>query len=98
MAIWFDPEDAELNSLLALAGDLSQKQILEVGCGNGRLTWRYAAQAIHVHAIDPVEEKITTAQAAMPDALSPQVTLHATGLLDFTAPHLFDLVLLSWSL
>ena len=33
--------------------DLGGAEVLEIGCGDGRLTWRYAERAAYVTAIEP---------------------------------------------
>ncbi|HZY41350.1 MAG TPA: class I SAM-dependent methyltransferase, partial [Anaerolineae bacterium] len=55
-----DPEDTETAALLDFA-DFTGKRVLEIGCGDGRLTWRYAAGAAHVTAIDPDADDIAIA-------------------------------------
>ena len=61
MAIRVDPENNEIRALFDLA-DLSGQYVLEIGSGDGRLTWRYAGRAAHVTAIDPFAEGITRAR------------------------------------
>ena len=46
-----DPERIEARRLHEYA-DFSGKRVLEVGCGDGRLTWRYADRARRVAGID----------------------------------------------
>lgn len=46
-----DPERVEARHLHEYA-DFSGKRVLEVGCGDGRLTWRYAGRAGRVAGID----------------------------------------------
>jgi 2-polyprenyl-3-methyl-5-hydroxy-6-metoxy-1,4-benzoquinol methylase len=102
MPIDIDPENNETRALLDFSGDLAGLHILEVGCGEGRLTWRYASHAAHVTAIDPNADKIALANANMPTELHKKVNFHACGLEDFiTGPGInerFDLAILSWSL
>ena len=98
MPIHQDPEDSEITALREYAGDLSGKTVLEVGCGDGRLTFRYAAQAALVHAIDPAEKQIAKARRKLPGALQDKVEFWATGIETFLAPQKYDLALLSWSL
>ena len=57
MTIRVDPENGEPRALFNLV-DLSSRRVLEIGCGDGRLTWRYADRAAHVTAIDPFEGSI----------------------------------------
>jgi len=103
MTISLDLEENEIKSLLEFAGKLAGKRVFEIGCGDGRLTWRYASQAAYVVAIDPTPEKINQAQENLPVELSDRVSFHALGLEEYAARHppqasKFDLVLLSWSL
>jgi len=105
MTISFDPQENEINTLITIAGDLSGKRVLEVGCGDGRLTFRYASQAAQVVAIDPNPDKVNQAGQNLPEELRNRVSFHALGLEEFAARHpprantgLYDLVLLSWSL
>jgi 2-polyprenyl-3-methyl-5-hydroxy-6-metoxy-1,4-benzoquinol methylase len=98
MSIRQDPEDSEIKALLAFTGDLAGKKVLEIGCGDGRLTFRYAAQAALVHAIDPAAKKIARAQKRLPERLHGRVAFWAVGIEDFHPPEKYDLALLSWSL
>ena len=63
-----DPEGAEtrvVHNLINFAG----KDVLEIGCGNRRLTWRFADAAASVLALDPDKSTIATAREQTPDAL-----------------------------
>jgi 2-polyprenyl-3-methyl-5-hydroxy-6-metoxy-1,4-benzoquinol methylase len=75
------------------------KRILEIGCGDGRLTWRYARDAAHVTAIDPDAGKLSRALASRPADFR-HVHFQAIGLEEFayTNPEKFDLAILAWSL
>ena len=95
MAYWSDSEDVELAALTRYAGGFAGKRVLEVGCGRGRLTRRFAPQAAFVDAIDPHEEKIAAARA---HDIPPNVCYHVAALEEFPAPMPYDLVILSWSL
>jgi 2-polyprenyl-3-methyl-5-hydroxy-6-metoxy-1,4-benzoquinol methylase len=98
MTIQVDPEKYEFDALLALAEDLSDKRVLEIGCGNGRITTHLAQFASHVTAIDPNEERIATAIEQMPPALANKISYQAIPLADLPPGERFDLALLSWSL
>jgi magnesium-protoporphyrin O-methyltransferase len=81
--------------------DFSNKHVLEIGCGDGRLTWRYADKAAHVTAIEPSAEQVALARENLPNNLRGRVDFHAATLEDFaanSAPSVFDLVILSYSL
>jgi predicted RNA methylase len=67
-----DPDGAELAALAQLV-DFSGLRVLEVGCGDGRLTWRYAGPPEEVQGIDPDEEAIPAARAATPPVLRDRV-------------------------
>jgi len=95
-----DPEENETHALLGVA-DFSGKYVLEIGCGDGRLTWRYADNAAYVIAIDPSAEQITVAKDKLPERLKGTVEFHTATLEDFadtSQPSIFDLVILSYSL
>ena len=100
MTIRSDPENNEICALYDLV-DLSGKHVLEIGCGDGRLTRRYAEAATHVTGIDPFEEAIGRAIVNQPETLRDQVEFHHIAFEDFAAAcesELFDIVILSWSL
>lgn len=62
MTLQRDPEDNEKKYLHKFA-DLKDKRILEVGCGEGRLTWKYAKLAKQVFAFDIDHDAIRIARA-----------------------------------
>jgi 2-polyprenyl-3-methyl-5-hydroxy-6-metoxy-1,4-benzoquinol methylase len=100
MTIRVDPETNEPRALFALA-DFNRQLVLEIGCGDGRLTWRYADKAKHVTAIDAFADGIKRAKESIPDDLKGRVVFRHTAFEDFAAaskPSTFDRVILSWSL
>ena len=66
-----EPEDPEGNETRAIRElvDFEGKEVLEIGCGDGRLMWRYADRAATVLGIDPVESDIQTARGSTPEHL-----------------------------
>ena len=93
--------DREQSATRVLRGlvDLKGKDVLEVGCGDGRLTWRYADVTRSVLAIDPNMELIGTARAQMPPALRERVAFHEADIITEPLPDdAFDVVLISWTL
>jgi 2-polyprenyl-3-methyl-5-hydroxy-6-metoxy-1,4-benzoquinol methylase len=101
MTVLLDPDNLEIQALSRLV-DFSGKKILEIGCGDGRLTWHIAPLAHRVIAIDPKPERIEQARQAQPDTLQEKLSFLALGIEEFyhsQANHeKFDLALLSWSL
>ena len=68
MTIRRDPDNTEIRALLDLV-DFSGKHVLEIGSGDGRLTWRYADAAAHVTGVEPFEQAVERAMAHQPDTL-----------------------------
>jgi ubiquinone/menaquinone biosynthesis C-methylase UbiE len=101
MTILLDPEENETHALMEYTGSLEGKSVLEIGCGDGRLTWRYAGHAEHVTGIDPDADRINRALASFPQHLRQKVELHNIGLDDLAAQvhsNKFDIAILAWSL
>lgn len=81
--------------------DFSDKQVLEIGCGNGRVTWRYAGKTAGVVALDPDEDDIAAAVENCPEELKGHVQFMAQDLQEYQPPKGypgFDVAILSWSL
>lgn len=100
MIVRTDPVGNETEALFALV-DLDETEVLEIGCGDGRLTWRYADRAAHVTAIDPFEDGIARGKRRLPDRLGATVDLRCVAFEEFAAetrPAVFDVAILSWSL
>jgi len=73
--------------------------VLELGCGDGRLTPGIAAEAASVLAFDPDAEAVERAQRSLPAELAERVTFRvASGKEIELEPISFDLVVFSWSL
>jgi 2-polyprenyl-3-methyl-5-hydroxy-6-metoxy-1,4-benzoquinol methylase len=99
MTVRTDPEGNEIEALFQLV-DLDQAEVLEIGCGDGRLTWRYADRAARVTAIDPFQDSIARARAQLATAPLP-IGFRVVSFEDFateTDAGMFDVALLSWSL
>jgi 2-polyprenyl-3-methyl-5-hydroxy-6-metoxy-1,4-benzoquinol methylase len=92
--MWIDP--LELATVRELA-DLSDKRVLEVGCGDGRFTYLYARDASYVLGIDPKRDEIRSARQARPRDLRNRVQFRVAKTI---APprRRFDVALFSWSL
>lgn len=79
--------------------DFSGTDVLEVGCGDGRLTWRYAEEADTVLALDMNGEKIERAAETIPAALRPKVSFVMADIVKVDlSPDAYDIAILSHSL
>jgi ubiquinone/menaquinone biosynthesis C-methylase UbiE len=93
-----DPEGAHLAALQRV-GDFRGRRVLELGCGDGRLTVSIARDAAHVLAIDPDADVVARARRSLPPELADRVAYRvASGKALEIEPHSFDLVVFSWSL
>jgi len=100
MTIRTDPENNEAPALFDMVSFGGQR-VLEIGCGDGRVTWRYADKAAHVTAIDPAAEQIALAREQLPRQLKDRIEFHSIAFEDFAAatePSAFDIVILARSL
>lgn len=93
-----DPEGAHLAALLRLA-DFTGRRVLELGCGDGRLTPGIAERAASVLAFDPEPDKVALAERALPAELRDRVEFRAAAAEAIEIPPAsFDLVVFSWAL
>jgi ubiquinone/menaquinone biosynthesis C-methylase UbiE len=98
MASVKDPTGVEARVLAELA-DFKDRRVLEIGCGDGRLTWLYADQAQAVLGVDVEEDAIQEARAALPDRLADRVEFRVADAQSLDVPRQrFDIAFLSWSL
>lgn len=99
MTVRIDPEGNETDALFDLV-ELGGRNVLEIGCGDGRLTWRYADRVAHVTAIEPFEGSIARAKERLRGSDLP-IDFRNVAFEDFAAAGdagVFDVALLSWSL
>lgn len=101
MAVLRDPEQAETRAIHELV-EFSDRDVLEVGCGDGRLTWRYADRTRSVLALDPDAAAIEQARAHLddlPEERRPRVIFQVADITHEALPAAaFDVALLAWSL
>lgn len=93
-----DPEKLESEALHAL-GQFAGASVLEVGCGDGRLTRHYAAQAARVIGMDADSGEISLAKKELPKRWRSKISFHLADAEALPYPAAsFDLVVLAWSL
>lgn len=93
-----DPERVEIHMLrrhIPIAG----ARVLEIGCGSGRLTRRFAGAAHSVVSIDPIAADIAQANRLTPEYLRKKVQFEVGSGEALNFPdQSFQVAVLSWSL
>jgi ubiquinone/menaquinone biosynthesis C-methylase UbiE len=93
-----DPEGVHLGSLRGLA-DFAGASVIEVGCGDGRLTAGLAEEAASVFAFDPERDDVAAAKARLAAEHAENVTFGVGSAREIEIPRTqFDIVVFSWSL
>ena len=97
MTVQKDSERNETKHLHKFA-DLTEKRVLEIGCGEGRLTWQYAKETRVTFAIDLDPDALRVATIDRPADLESRVyfSLAKSEQLPFSK-ETFDLGILAWS-
>jgi len=93
-----DPEQNETKYLHKFV-DLTGKCVLEIGCGDGRLTWRYASASSLTVGLDPDKDALRVASIDRPSGLADKVHF-ANAHAEYIPFHkeMFDIAILAWSL
>jgi 2-polyprenyl-3-methyl-5-hydroxy-6-metoxy-1,4-benzoquinol methylase len=94
MALLEDPERNELRALSRMVRSFAGLRVLEIGCGDGRVTRHYANSAASVIAIDPRTESIDALRAEWPAVDARAIGIEGLDL----PPHSVDVAIFSWSL
>ena len=97
MTLQKDPEGTE-TIFLKQGTVFTNRRVLEIGCGDGRLTWRYARSVGSVVAFDLDIETLKEAAAGRPIDLYKSVSLLQASSINLPFPNAtFDIALLAWS-
>ena len=97
MTLQRDPERNESKYLHKFA-DFTDKRVLEVGCGEGRMTWQYAKETQSTIGIDPDPDALRIARVDRPSDLDQVLfACAASEYLPFSK-ETFDIAVLAWSL
>jgi 2-polyprenyl-3-methyl-5-hydroxy-6-metoxy-1,4-benzoquinol methylase len=98
MTLKTDPEQNEVRALRSVA-DWRRKRVIEIGCGDGRLTLRLARLGASVYACDPDVAAIRAARKTLPQRFARRVEYHV-GHAEHLRPakETFDLAVFAWAL
>ena len=98
MTLQKDPEGSERKILHKYAG-FTNKHVLEIGCGEGRLTWQYAKAMRSTFGVDLDIDALRVASVDRPYDLTGKVHFSCaeSERLPFSN-ETFDLAILAWSL
>ena len=98
MTLQKDPEHNESKYLHRFA-DFTNKRVLEIGCGEGRMTWQYAKAAHRTVGIDPDIDSLRIAKVDRPFDLENHVVFSCAASEDLPfSKETFDIAVLAWSL
>jgi len=98
MTLFKDPEGSE-KKILHKFQDFKDKRVLEIGCGEGRLTWQYASASSLTIGIDSDRNALRVALADRPAKLNSTVHF-STAEAEYLPfqKETFDIAILAWSL
>ncbi len=99
MALVIDPAGDEIRALQKAAA-WKGKRVLDIGCGDGRLTLRLAAFGPqHIEAIEADGARLRLARKNLPRRYSKRIRYHVGYAESLKYPkNQFDIVIFSWSL
>ena len=93
-----DPEGNEKKYLHQFA-DFKGKRVLEIGCGEGRLTWKYAGASSLTVGFDMDHDALRIARADEPYDLQKNVHFAEASAVNIPfSNETFDIAILAWSL
>ena len=98
MTLQTDPEGNE-KKYLQKSADFTDKCVLEIGCGEGRLTWQYAKETLSTIGIDLDADALRVASIDRPSDLTNKILFAraASEHIPFSK-ETFDIAILAWTL
>ena len=100
MSLQKDSDRNEIKYLQKLVDlNAARRRVLEIGCGEGRLTWQYADAAHSTIAVDVDRDALRVARLDQPFDLKAKIHFGccASEYLPFSKEK-FDIAILAWSL
>jgi ubiquinone/menaquinone biosynthesis C-methylase UbiE len=98
MSIIIDPEGKEIEALRRV-GNWVGARVLEIGCGDGRLTLRLACLGAKLVAFDPKPSLIRNARRNLPKRFAKQIKYYNGSAVKLKHPaESLDVVVFAWSL
>ena len=98
MPLVVDPDGVEIATIRELV-DLPGLNVVDIGCGDGRLSFECAREGASVFGFDPDGEAINAAKAATHCGLERRLRFEVADAAEIELPKReFDLALFSWSL
>ena len=98
MTLRIDPEKNEVRALKEMA-EWRGQHVLEIGCGDGRLTRRLANLGAQVEEIDPDRKMIAAAREALPARQADRGQFQVGNAESLKYPNeTFTIVVFAWSL
>ena len=98
MSLQRDSDRNEINFLRKFV-DLKARRVLEVGCGEGRLTWQYLNETRTTLAVDLDRDALRVARVDCPSDLVDKVHFVCADSIRLPfAKEKFDIAVLAWSL
>ncbi len=93
-----DPEGVEGRAIHRLV-DFAGKDVLEIGCGDGRLTRSYLSEASSVLAIDNNQDKLKIARSQISATYHQQLHFQESSILELESDKSsFDIIIFSRSI
>lgn len=99
MPLRIDATSAEADAIVTFLPQKRGLSLLEIGCGDGRLTRKYASRVAGIIATDPDAAALAELRATLPPELLSRMDVRreAVDNIDLDAASI-DVVLLAWSL